>query len=247
MNKLFLDRAVIGGNLETLIYSFVNGIPLILVNPVIPSVTDYHSSGLSKKTLWERLSFILSYAGLNPCEQKLSSHRIDGTTVKVFGKTPYSYEFECGDITILRADEADIQYRVVDHFKITRLAYKFCNLFSKLETGDSFINTINIYPQRNNMRGSAISFIKSSDIRSEDYSETYARLKIEKLLKSNGMIGKYMGTIREPKFVPIKLDMIQREIHSINTLEDEIISQKALPKHPGLLKCVEIFGNPYEP
>lgn len=247
MNKLILENAVIGGDLESLIYSFVNGTPIILVNPVIPSITDYCDNGLSKKTLWERLSFILSYAGLNPCEQKISSYRVDGRNIKVFGKTPYGYEFDCGNIITLDKDVDDAKYRVVDHFKITRLAYKFCNLFSKLETGEHFISTINVYSQRNNMRGSAISYVKYGDLKNENYSETYARLKIETLLKNNGMIGKYTGTIREPRFVPIKIDMIEREIHAINNREDVLISQKSLPKHPGLLKCVEIFGNPYEP
>lgn len=248
MNKLTLDTVVIGGNLQSLIYSFSNNLPIILVNPHIPPASQLTDCGLSKKLLWERLSFILSFAGLNPCAQKISSYRIEeDNTIKLFGKTPYIYSISYNNLINYDTVTNEEQCAVIDNFKILNLSYKLMYVFSELNTGDEFINNIRISAVRNNMRGTATSYLTLEKAKSDNYSETYARLKIESLLKENGMTGKYIGTIKEPVFKPIKVELLSREIYPLNSAEDEMINKKPLPNNPYLLKCLQIFGNPYEP
>lgn len=248
MEKLNYDTVILGGNLESLIRSFYNNIPIILVNPKIPPISQQTSWGLSKRILWERLSFILSFAGLNPCSQKISSYRIeDGNNIKLFGKTPYSYSISYNNLVNCDIDETNNRCAVVDNFKILNLSYKLMYVFSELNTGDEFINNIRISAVRNNMRGTATSYLTQEQVKSELYTETYARLKIENLLKENGMTGKYIGTIREPVFKPLKIDLLNREVYPYDQSENELIDKKLLPSNPYLLKCIKIFGNPYDP
>lgn len=248
MNKLTLDTVVIGGNLQSLIYSFSNSLPIVLVNPQIPPASQLTGCGLSKKLLWERLSFILSFAGLNPCAQKISSYRIEeDNTIKLFGKTPYTYSVSYNNLINYDTATGEEQYAVIDNFKILNLSYKLMYVFNELNTGDEFINNIRISAARNNMRGAATSYLALEKAKSDNFSETYARLKIENLLKDNGMTGKYIGTIKEPVFKPVKVELLNREIYPLNSAENDLINKKPLPSDPYLLKCLQIFGNPYDP
>lgn len=248
MEKLNYDTVILGGTLEALIYSFHNNVPIILLNPKIPPASELTKSGLSKKLLWERLSFILSFAGLNPCSQKISSYRLeDNNILKLFGKIPYSYTIFYKKLINFETQNEHDKYVVVDNFKILNLSYKLMHVFDEINTNDKFINNIRIFPMRNNMRGSATSKLTVDELRNDDYNETYARLKIEDLIKQNGMTGKYIGTIKEPIFKPVKVELLNRELYQINEAEDDLIDKRLLPTNKYLLKYLKIFGNPYDP
>ena len=103
------DKVIIGSSLEALLYSFLNNLPFVYTNSRCPhrfsffepdvdlsffgiqnetrtlvGPTSEKYIGISKDTVWERLYFYLSLAGLNPLADKLSSIRIEDGVLKAF-------------------------------------------------------------------------------------------------------------------------------------------------------------------
>ena len=88
LDSLEYDTIVLGGTLEALIHSYVEGIPLIMVNSQISFYRDVDPLGSNKAKTWRKLNYYLSYAGLNPFGEKAGTYRFDEeNTLTVFGKS----------------------------------------------------------------------------------------------------------------------------------------------------------------
>ena len=76
-NEFYFDRIVLGGSLESLMFSYVNEIPLLMTQPIVPFEMDVfpynpdlkflgydNTRPIYTSEIWDRLSFVLSMAGL---------------------------------------------------------------------------------------------------------------------------------------------------------------------------------------
>lgn len=248
LDKLSCTNIVVGGTLEALIHSYVEGIPLVLVNPQLPFYRDVDPTGLNKSLVWRRLSYYLSYAGLNPFADKASTCRLDEDNIlTVFGKSAYKVEIKYGNV--IRYDEIKPteKLRVLDSIKIENIQSTDIETINKINTGEDFINEF--YTMINNKISEtiAVSHLTQEQLKQESYSEVYARLKATEVLKEHGVVGRYEplsnGSGRTHK---IKTSILKREI-LLNTkdVEDKILMERKETKDNNLKKITQMLGNPY--
>lgn len=248
LEKLSYDTIILGGTLEALIHSYVEGIPLIMVNPQIPFFKDLDPTGLNKSTVWRRLSFYLSYAGLNPFEQKVSSYRFDEDNVlTLFGKTPYKVEVKYNNIIRYDQIEQSEKLRVFDHIKLENIQSSDIPNINSIKTNEDFIDSFYTMVDGKMSEVIAISYLTQEQLNSESYGEVYARLKATDVLIKNGIIGRveYVsdGSKRTHK---IKTKIVKRDfILDRREKEDKVLFERKMTKNPILKKITETFGTPY--
>lgn len=241
MQKLKFEKIIIGGDLQSLIYSFVEGIPILLYQPVIPFEYETTPGGINKKLLWEKLSFTLSICGLNPFADKVSSYRVDEETgnIVVIGKTPFKTEIEAEHKIAIQKHADSKQCIVYDYFSVKKHEYQII----KGKIDDELITDIHLYKNKKTQYGIARTILTEEQLKSEMYSETYIRFRIIDILKSWGVKGK-------PIFgnpTNFKLDMKERKYQVDNSkVEDKIIDDMMLSKNKYIKDITAMFGNPYE-
>jgi hypothetical protein len=249
LDVLEYDTIILGGTLEALIHSYVEGIPLIMVNPQIPFYRDIDSEGLNKSSVWRRLSFYLSYAGLNPIGDKASNYRFDeDNVITIFGKLPYKIEIKYNNIIRYDQIKPTEKLRVFDYIHVLNLRLEHQHILKNINTSSDFINHFldNIDNKITNI--AAVSYLTSEQTQQEGYSEIYARLKTVEILEKNGILG-FIETTKDKnlnKLHKIKTKTIKREIlHNNEELENLILSQRKQTKNSYLKSITDIFGNPY--
>ena len=95
----------------------------------------------------------------------------------------------------------------------------------------------------------AVSHLTQEQLKQENYSEVYARLKATEVLKNYGVVGRFEplsnGSGRTHK---IKTSIIKRDIlFDTKLAEDQILMQRKETKDNKLKKITEMLGNPYAP
>lgn len=248
LEKLTYDTIILGGTLEALVHSYVEGIPLIMVNPQIPFYLDVDVHGSNKSKVWAKLSFFLSYAGLNPVGLKAGSYRFDEeNVVTVFGKSAYKIEVQYNNI--VRYDEINPteKLRVFDYLKVLNVTREHVSIINEINSGDDFINHFRTDAGTAITQICAVSSISQEDINKEEYNEIYARLKSVHVLKSAGVIGfvENMKTGKK-KTHHIKATSLKREV-IFDTVEEEnkALEQRTETKSSLLQKITNMFGSPY--
>ena len=249
LEKLTYDTIVVGGTLEALIHSYVEGIPLIMVNPQLPFYRDTDPTGLNKNLVWRRLSFYLSYAGLNPLSDKASSYRFDEENIlTIFAKLPYKIQIKYDNIIRYDQIKPSEKMRVFDYIHVLNLRTEHQERLKNINTSDDFINHFlaNIDDKITNI--AAISYLTSEQIQKENYGEIYARLKTVEVLEKNGILG-FMEITKDGKSTKlhkIKTKTIKREILYDNEfLENSILLERKETKNKYLKSITDMFGNPY--
>jgi hypothetical protein len=248
LDKLKYDTIVLGGTLEALIHSYVEGIPLIMVNPQIPFSIDLDPLGSNKSKVWAKLSFFLSYAGLNPLGLKAESYRLEeNNIVSVFGKSSYKVEFEYNNIIRYDQIKPTEMLRVFDYLKIINVRKNHKNIIKQINSGDDFVNHFLTDFEKDRNYICAVSKIKRSEIDKEGYSEIYARLKSVELIKSAGVTGT-IDIDKNSKVINrfIKITSLKREV-IYDTIEEEnqLLAERKPTKHPALQKITQMLGSPY--
>lgn len=247
LEKLSYDTIVLGGTLEALIHSYVEGIPLIMVNPQIPFYRDLDPLGSNKARTWSKLSYYLSYAGLNPIGQKASNYRFDEDNIlTIFGKTAYKIEIQYKNI--IRYDQIQIteKLRVLDYIKIDNIQTPDIEIIKNINTGDDFVNHFYTMINDKITEIAAISSLTQEQINNEGYSEVYARLKSTEVLKSNGIVGRVEQLKKGCRTHKIKTTTLHRQILSdTREQEDKILMERKQTKSPLMKKITDMLGSPY--
>ena len=83
MDTLYFDRLNIGGSLTALLHSFVTNTPILIDKPYFPFELDFcppewdlsflgfpNTMPVNKLHFWERLTFLMSMAGMVVCVQR---------------------------------------------------------------------------------------------------------------------------------------------------------------------------------
>jgi hypothetical protein len=184
--------------------------------------------------LWERIGFLLGVAGLTPLSNFAESIRIQDSQLKIaterqrttkvnFNKLVIFDDEKVSGLTPTTKEEKG-KNRVIDWFSVS----SGCNHdVDYLVDGDDFINKVIFYPTKRSENRKlkdlyAESYLTNEQLADFDYSETMARFKILKMMKTAGMRGERNG--RNPKYpenssVPykyyaVKIEPSERVVYS---------------------------------
>jgi len=247
LERLDYDTIILGGNLEALLHSYVEGLPLVMVNPQIPFYLDVDEQGVNKSKIWSKLSFYLSYVGLNPLCLKAENYRVEEDRVVVFGKSAYSVEI--GYKNIIRYDQIppSEKLRVFDYIYVNNITVNDLLDISKIKTGDSFVSHFrtNIDKKKNHI--CAISELTQEQICDDSYGDIYARLKSIDELRKAGIVGwKEINKAGRTKMHWIRVNSLRRDvIPDTREKEDILLRDRKDSKNIHLQKIVKMLGSPY--
>lgn len=250
MNKLEsleYDTIVLGGTLEALIHSYVEGIPLIMVNPQIPFHLDNDPHGFNKERIWSKLSYYLSYAGLNPIGLKAGNYRLDeDNKITIFGKTTYKVEIQYKEVIRYDQIQPTEKLRVFDFIKLENIQLPDIQTINNIKTNEEFIDSFYTMIGGRASDVVAISSLTQEQVNSEEYSVVYARMKTEDLLKKSGIIGRIEKMKNRSRIHKLKTTTLKREyIFDTRKQEDTILSERRETKSSQMKKITEMLGSPY--
>ena len=230
LDELYFDKVVLGGSLESLLYSFVTETPIIICNPIVPfelETLEYdeefkflgyeNTRVIYKSEMWDRLSFILSMAGLVMMPNVIKNVRKDDNSL-IFateGNSRVTIKFK----KLISFDKENEEfYHVYDWFDIK--SGKDIVLTSLEDNGDQFVHNIYFYTSKR--RGAKIankdlvsySTIKRDEIYDYEKSESFCRLKTVQMMKEAGLRGKPNGynSRGTALYYAIKIEHTHREI-----------------------------------
>ena len=241
-NHLFhWKEIVIGGNLNAHIYA--NEKSSYIINNTLDSVFTFDATsfgydlgidesfpeGSKKIDLLDALAYKLSFRGLSPFADKVSSIRLeDNNTLKIATKNARVFRVSYDKLRIFdttsihdlpfEAEKVTKGFRVYDWFDVNKGAQHDVDL---IEDGNSsLVRKITFYPNErdpgnnNNKDLVAESFLTEEQLYDPEYSDTYARLKVLSMMKQSGIKGPLNGTDRNGRVVyrPLKIELSRREI-----------------------------------
>lgn len=208
-SNFYYDSVIVGGSLESLLYSFVTETPIIIKEPLIPfelekvtALQDYKFLGyegardIYKSELWDRITFLLSMSGMILMPNIIKNIRnenksfvittVDNSRIKI------SYNKKINFDKISNAN-----FNVYDWFHVRSGAVHSHSLIEDRKS--KFVNKLFFYPSRriglNRNKKDVVAFskIKKADMEIYETSESYARLKVLKMMKDNGIRGTANG------------------------------------------------------
>ena len=207
--EFFYNKIIIGGSLEALLYSFVSETPIIIKEPLIPfelekvsDLEDFKFLGYEgarsvyKSELWDRLTFLLSMGGLILVPNIVKNIRSER---KAF--------------SITTIDNSRIKIRYNERIDFDKISNSSVNVYDWFHVHSGtvhphiliedkksrFVNKLFFHsPKRvglNRSRKDVVAFskIRTTDIETYENSESYARLKVLKMMKDNGIRGTANG------------------------------------------------------
>jgi len=264
--KLKYKNIVIGGSLEALSYAYSKGYPVVGVKQKPHFFLDKHRSE------WENLSFFLSLSGQLPISTGLVSIRVDEEekTLKCFTdnsriiKIEYDTVHLVDDLGVggipLPLVEAKKEYLVFDWLKVNR-GRKHPYDYILDEDSKDFVKKVVFYSgigyHKQFKNACAVSILTERKLKSLDYSETYALLKVRQMMTDAGLKGNKNGiqkTTGKPAYQSLNVEFSQRDkipLHRnqyANTKTIRFVNEIDLKKddklpYNELLEVV--FGSPY--
>lgn len=247
MDEINYDTVILGGNLESLVYSFVNGIPIVLAYPQIPFSLDVDDTGQNLERTWRKLSFYLSYATLNPFANMVSSVTVEEDHLIVVGITPWRIKVNFKKL--IRFDDFKIpeRRRVFDYISVLRTNNTELSKLEGKETKDLLVKRFRMNTNNDYTIVAVESYLTMAQIEKIEYSELYARLKATKLIEKFGVKGNPEFTPQgHPRIRKITTKTLKREvIYDLEKQERLAVLGHPETKDQKLQKLVERFGNPY--
>ena len=204
--NLFYNNLNIGRTLTCLLHSFKTETACVLVDPTPPFKFDEHISqydftflgieGSNPQQAWDRLCFLLSMSGLLLFPNNISNARMSDKTVEVITNNNQRIRIECENINIFDNEETGWYY-VYDYFD-----WRSGSIHSKdyiQDYEDNFIKKIIFYSsERDRVNKNVkdlvgVSYLRDVDLDSVEVSPTYSRLKMLRMMKSEGIKGRVTG------------------------------------------------------
>ena len=247
-------KLVVGSSLEALTYSFINNVPFIYVElerphrfdcfdvdqdlsffAMINKTKTIHGPsgemkmGLDKETLWEKLYFYLTLAGLNPMADKASSISIRDQQAKVFTHKARMAAIDFEELIVFTDEgvtglpfpthEPENKYKVYDWFNV-RSGLR--HAIDWIEDASPFVSRILFYPTdrvsgNHDLKDAVtVSYLTREMIDSYEYSEVNARFKTLYMMKKAGIRGTRNGRDTKDKtkfkYYSVKIENSHREI-----------------------------------
>ena len=226
------DGLVIGGSLASLLYGYLNGVPVLYTTQREPLFYEVDKEGNSKSQLWKELSFQLSLAGLLPFPEPLESIRIESPNIlKAFPGGSSSSTFHYSSLTVFDDERVEgwggtlrkkNKYKVLDWI-IDRQSSP--HDLVHISSHDSFVKDVYFYPSERSDGNPkkkkdilSISYLKKEQLGKMEYSDVYARFKTLDMMKNSGVLGRRNGF--DPKTgkvrrLSIKIESTGREVCTI--------------------------------
>jgi len=224
----YYENIIIGGSLESLLYSFVSEIPIFINEELIPfdiekieNVDDFKFLGyegeIQKSELWQRLTFLLSMNGLIVVPNFIKNIRNERKSLVISTsdnsriKINYSKKIDFDKISTSSVN-------VYDWFDVrSGSVHEYDTIEDK---GSRFVNKLFFYPSRrigqtsNKKDVVAFSKIRSNTLLDYESSESYVRLKALKMMKEKGIRGTPNGFNKKGirLHYAIKIEHSHREI-----------------------------------
>jgi hypothetical protein len=229
VKKYKYNQITIGGNLSALIYSYLNSTPCIINKLSVPHQFEKVNNE-SQLELWKKLYFLLSLAGLNLFGDQVNHVRINkneaATTTLNSKVTKLNFEkaiiFDDENVTGLPMSIEELYKTTSKFIVLDWMTARSCMVhdFEHFHTEDDFVRDIYFYPTER-VAGNhptqkdlvAVSHLTAEQLQDFDYSDTYARFKVIKLLKEEGFNGRKNGFLNEERiYYPLDLKVEKREV-----------------------------------
>lgn len=183
------ENLVIGATLDSLFFAIRNGYALVYSQPQLPPFYEESST-----RQWQEAYFFLSLAGLIPFADKVVSIRLrsrpSGVSLLTSNKR---YEVDCSNLFVFddtllglpMSDSLTSEYSLVHDYMNVRGILP--STFEDFATNSAFVERVKFYKSsradRPDLRDiCAISTLPSKDLSLGEYSELYARFRVEELL-----------------------------------------------------------------
>ena len=214
-----VDKLVIGSDLSSLIYAYLNDNTLIFKEIVPPTAFEFlpldfplqlfnHEPttkelktidgtiqiGTPKIELWNRLVFVMSSAGKLPFGLKEITIRQTGDTTLTVKTKSRNYDYEADDI--IKIKNTHSKHKVYDWINIRSIGETDLEY---IKTGDDFASEIYIYPsarkgaKQNDKDLLTISNLTDKQLEMFDFGETMSRIRIKIILSDLGIKGPRNG------------------------------------------------------
>ena len=190
--------------------------------------------GNSKLDLWKKINFILSLSGLIPTTNKASYLRVEDNILKVITANSRLIKFKFDTLTIFDDKNVYGLPTPKESFKTSdkKLILDWINVRSGMKhqydyfkTNEDFVKEIHFYPSER-LCGNhdkkdlvVISYLNKQELDSYEYSDTYVKFKVLKMMKEAGIKGIRNGrSMEDPtkfKYYAIKIEPTEREIIEI--------------------------------
>ncbi len=230
---LHFPKLITGGSLESLMYAYMTETPIVITQPYVPfeleemkdddilELIGYDRQTVVKKVeVWDRLSFILSMAGLVLMPNNVRT--IKHVDKQIVFTLKDNTRMKIGYDTLTSFDEhVDQKLKVYDWFSI-RSGSKV--ELDEITDDDDLVSKIIFYPcQRRSAKGRgrkdlvSYSELPALDLHDYESSESYVRLKTLSMMKEAGLRGKANGYNNRGKmqYYAIKIEHTHREIHKV--------------------------------
>ena len=214
-----VDKLIIGSDLSSLIYAYLNDSTLIFKEIVPPTAFEFFpldfplqlfkhkptikelktidgitQIGTPKVELWNRLIFVMSSSGKLPFGLKeITIRQTSDTTLTVKTKSR-NYDYEAGEI--IKIKNTHSKHKVYDWINIRSIGET--NLeYIKLE--DDYVSEIYIYPstrkgaKQNDKDLITISNLSDKQLEMFDFGETMTRIRTKMILNDLGIKGPRNG------------------------------------------------------
>ena len=214
-----VDNLVIGSDLSSLIYAYLNNNTLIFREIIPPTTFEFlpldfplqlfnHKPttkelktidgivklGTPKIELWNRLIFTMSSAGKLPFGLKQISIRRTGDTTLTVKTKSRNYDFQADQI--ITTKNTYQKHKVYDWIDVRSIGE---NALDHIKTGDDFVSELFFYPsKRLGAKQSdrdllAISNLTDKQLEKFDFGETMSRIKAKLILSDLGIKGPRNG------------------------------------------------------
>ena len=228
--EYYFNKIIIGGSLESLLYSFISDTPILIKDPIVPFELDLiddsydlsflgydGSRDIYKSEVWDRLSFLLSMAGIVIFPNIISNIRHENksffitTTQKSRIKVKYNQLLDFDKVL-------DDEVSVYDWFDVRSGSVHRHKVIHDKQS--DLVNKLFFYPSRRigqtKMRKDVVAFskIKSNELLNYSNSEAYARLKSLKMMKEAGIRGRSNGYNKKGTQLhyAVKIEHTHREV-----------------------------------
>ena len=235
------DTIVIGGCLPSLLYSFKNNLPVIFIKPKPPFrydkiQKDYDLSFLGlepfelyyQKQVWERLLVLLGLSGNLPLSNNASGIRIVENLLTVTTNNHRVAKFSFNKLIIFDDEsvaglppisgEIKEKSRVIDWINVRSGAKHH---HEEIRGEGDFVSRVIFYPSDRSDNKKlkdlvSISYLADEEIHDHNYSDTMAKFKILKMMKSIGIRGTRNGRdVKNPekyKYYAVKIEPAERVV-----------------------------------
>ena len=263
MNYYF-DKLNLGGSLTALLHSYKTNTPIIIDHPRLPFELEdvpFHwdlkflgfsdNLPVKKSEVWNRLSFLLSMAGLVIFPNNLRNFKLAEKKLTVITTDNKKLEINYDEINIFDEDKED--YCIVyDWFDVRSGSKHDHDVIYDYQS--DFVKELIFYGskragnQKNNKDVCAVSEVPVGELDSIDYSVGYCRLKTLQMMKDSGIRGTQNGYDHKgkPLHYAVKIEHSYREVEEIinNKFKVEDLLKAELDKRTSLWKLTQKFSHP---